>query len=378
MDDKMKKQGSPLFGPALSVKLELSSKFLKSAVCAMSNLSTLENRPTAPDPPKIAESQKQLPAQTYGQRLRHERELRGWTRDELAEMLGVYKTYIGRWEREERLPSYPDQQKLCELLGKTAQELGISDAPDQSPPYYRLTGNETDLFGLKLKHEREARGWSQAGLALALEVPYPNISRWERGETLPTHGYWQKLTELFGKTVQELGLVPNMPEQETIAGSAPNYGQRLKYHRKLKAWDQKRLAREVGTTARSIVRWEQGETLPELRFQQRLCELFGKDPEELGFIQKQVELTDIVPLPVHTGITPNALLLRQRQVRGWTQRDVAEKLGTYLVNISRWERGEATPDQDFQRKLCELFRCGCEELGLSQVDFAVIDELHTS
>src|SRR5438876_1268743 len=115
---------------------------------------------------------KQFSAQTYGQRLRYERDLRGWARDTLADLLGVYKTYIGRWEREEALPSYPDQQRLCELFGKTVQELGISDAPDQSPPYYRLTGNETDLFGRKLIHEREARGWSQAGLALALGVPY--------------------------------------------------------------------------------------------------------------------------------------------------------------------------------------------------------------
>lgn len=309
---------------------------------------------------------KQLSAQTYGQRLRYERDLRGWTRDSLAHLLGVYKTYVGRWEREEALPSYPDQQKLCELFGKTAQELGISDAPDLNPPYYRLTGNETDLFGLKLRYEREARGWSQAGLALALGVPYSNISRWERGETLPTHDYWQKLTELFGKTVQELGLIPDVLGQEATVSPSHNYGQRLRYYRKLKAWDQKRLAREVGTTTRSIVRWEQGETLPELRFQQRLCELFGKDPEELGFIQEQVELTDRTSSPGQIDKTPNVLLLRRRQVRGWTQRDAAEKLGTYPVNISRWERGEAIPDQDFQQKLCELFQCSYEELGFSQ------------
>lgn len=309
---------------------------------------------------------KQLSAQTYGQRLRHERELRGWTRDTLAEMLGVYKTYIGRWEREETLPSYPDQQRLCELFGKTAQELGISDAPDQSPPYYLLTGNETDLFGLKLKHEREARGWSQYGLALALEMPYSNISRWERGETLPAHNYWQKLTELFGKTAQELGLVPNVPEKEATASASHNYGQRLKYYRKLNAWDQKRLAREIGATTRSIVRWEQGETLPELRFQQRLCELFGKDPEELGFVQVQVELTDMASSPAPNDKAPNVLLLKQRQLHGWTQRDVAEKIGTYPVNISRWERGEALPDHNFQQKLCELFQCKFGDLGLLQ------------
>ncbi len=309
--------------------------------------------------------EKQLSRQTYGQILRHEREARGWTRDTLADLIGVYKTYIGRWEREEAIPSYPDQQRLCELFGKTAQELGISDAPSLRPPYYLITGNETDLFGLKLIHERESRGWSQADLALALEVPYPNISRWERGETLPTHDYWQKLTELLGKTVQELGLVPNMPEQESRVDSSRYFGQRLRYLRKLKAWNQERLASEVGTTLRSIMRWEQGKTLPEIRFQQRLCEIFGKDPEELGFIQERVALTDTPPLSAYNGKASNFLLLRQRQVRGWTQRDVAEKISTHVMNVSRWERGEAVPDEDFQRKLCDLFQKTNEELGFT-------------
>lgn len=311
---------------------------------------------------------KQLPAYTYGKRISYERNLRGWTRDTLAEILGVYKTYIGRWEREEVLPLPFYRQRLCELFGKTAQELGfISGVSSQMLPTSANTNrNATELFRRQLRHERELRGWSQVDLARALDIPFTNISRWESGRTLPNQDYWQKLSELFDKGVQELGLVLNVPEQEGIENSSPNYGKRLRYLRKLKAWNQTRLANEIGTTPRSIVRWERGETLPEPHFQQCLCELFGKDPEELGFIQEQVELTDITPLPLHSDRVPNVLLIRQRRVRGWTQRDVAEKIGTYPVNISRWERGEAIPDQYFQQKLCELFRSGYEELGLPQ------------
>lgn len=310
--------------------------------------------------------EKQPPAQTYGQRLRYERKLKGWTRDGLAEMLDVFKVYIGKWEREEVFPYPSDQQKLSKLFGKTAQELGFTPAASSKGRTLLPNRKATETFRRQLKHERESRGWSRNDLARRLGVSDSNISRWEHGETFPAHDYWQKLTELFGKTVQELGLVPNVPEQEAIAGSSYNYGQKLKYHRKLKAWSQKRLASEIGTTPRSIVRWERGETLPELRFQQRLCELFGKDPEELGFIQELVELINIAPLPVHNDKTPNILLLKQRQLHGWTQRDVAGKIDTYPVNISRWERGEATPSQDFQQKLCELFQCTFEDLGLLQ------------
>jgi transcriptional regulator with XRE-family HTH domain len=76
----------------------------------------------------------QPPAQTYGQKLRYERKLRGLTRDELAEMLDVFKIYIGKWEREETLPYPSDQQKLCKLFGKTVQELGLASAVSSKVP----------------------------------------------------------------------------------------------------------------------------------------------------------------------------------------------------------------------------------------------------
>lgn len=294
-------------------------------------------------------------------------------------MLGVFKTYIGKWEREEVLPSPLHQQRLGELFGKTAQELGFTlDASPRRLPFLDRSNPLTESFRRQLKYERELRGWSQNDLARALGVHYSNINRWERGQTFPSRDYWEKLAELFDKTFQELGLVRDTSEQEypehefIIKSPFPRYGRRLSYLRRLKAWNQTRLAREVGTTPRSIMRWESGQAFPELRFQQRLCELFGEDPEKLGFIQEQVELTEASLLHLHNGRTPNVLLLRQRQVRGWTQRDVAEKIGTYPVNISKWESGETHPKQDFQQKLCELFRCKLEDLGLLQSSQAQI------
>src|SRR5947208_3167047 len=117
--------------------------------------------------------EKQIPAQVYGKRLSYERRLRGWTRDKLAEMLGVYKTYIGRWERGETLPALLYQQRLGELFGKTAQELGfrsgVSSRMSLTPA--NPVRNTTELFRRQLRHERELRGWSQADLAHALGVP---------------------------------------------------------------------------------------------------------------------------------------------------------------------------------------------------------------
>ena len=57
--------------------------------------------------------------------LRHERQLRGWSQVHLAEQIDVPDYYISRWERGEVLTSPYYQQKLCEVFGKTAEELGM-------------------------------------------------------------------------------------------------------------------------------------------------------------------------------------------------------------------------------------------------------------
>jgi transcriptional regulator with XRE-family HTH domain len=66
---------------------------------------------------------------------------------------------------------------------------------------------------LRLRHERQLRGWSQGRLAEHIDVPDYYISRWERGEVLPSPFYQQKLCELFGKSAEELGFL--QPVNET-------------------------------------------------------------------------------------------------------------------------------------------------------------------
>ena len=66
--------------------------------------------------------------------LRHERQLRGWSQAHLAEQIDVPDYYISRWERGEVLPSPYYQQKLCEVFGKTAEELGMLQTPSLTQP----------------------------------------------------------------------------------------------------------------------------------------------------------------------------------------------------------------------------------------------------
>ena len=65
----------------------------------------------------------------------------------------------------------------------------------------------------------------------------------------------------------------------------------------------------------------------------------------------------------------NVPLRRERQLRGWSQRKVAELVETSEDVVSRWERGERKLGPFFQEKLCALYEKSTEELG-----FLVEDE----
>src|SRR5229473_1210830 len=62
--------------------------------------------------------------------------------------------------------------------------------------------------------------------------------------------------------------------------------------------------------------------------------------------------------------TPNQRLKAERELRGWSQKYVAEQLGADHYYLSRWERGTASPSPYYRQKLCVLFGKNAQELGL--------------
>jgi tetratricopeptide (TPR) repeat protein/transcriptional regulator with XRE-family HTH domain len=69
----------------------------------------------------------------------------------------------------------------------------------------------------------------------------------------------------------------------------------------------------------------------------------------------------------HTPISdpqPRLRLTEARNQRRWSQQDVADRIGTTHLNVSRWERGITKPGPYFRRKLCSLFGKSEQELDL--------------
>src|SRR5690242_7393757 len=73
-----------------------------------------------------------------------------------------------------------------------------------------------------LRKARQERGWSQKDLADLIGVPQSfMISRWENGTAYPGPGYRAKLSSVFGKRYEELGLLKSVPLCMSIKAQAP-------------------------------------------------------------------------------------------------------------------------------------------------------------
>jgi len=58
----------------------------------------------------------------------------------------------------------------------------------------------------------------------------------------------------------------------------------LRTERRLRGWSQARLAKELGVATRTVIRWEQGRTVPQPNHRKQLGSIFGKTAQELGLI----------------------------------------------------------------------------------------------
>jgi tetratricopeptide (TPR) repeat protein/transcriptional regulator with XRE-family HTH domain len=65
----------------------------------------------------------------------------------------------------------------------------------------------------------------------------------------------------------------------------------LKYERELRGWSQAKVARAIGTTPRTVHRWEHGQGVPYPYYREKLCALFGKNTRELGLLDNDQEST---------------------------------------------------------------------------------------
>jgi transcriptional regulator with XRE-family HTH domain len=82
--------------------------------------------------------------------LKAERMKRGWTQAKVAEAVGVDTRTVGRWERGKAFPYPYYREQLCLLFGKTAQQLGLLSA------YQDTILEDVTSFGLSSSAQQHA------------------------------------------------------------------------------------------------------------------------------------------------------------------------------------------------------------------------------
>ena len=109
------------------------------------------------------------------EQLRRERQRRGWSRQYVAEQIGVAdpKT-VGRWERGVAFPSAYFLQRLCTLYGMFAQDLGLVPSEHKNALQGNEGGAEVQVFTISAL--RITPGMHNASLAEELGQQHRPIS----------------------------------------------------------------------------------------------------------------------------------------------------------------------------------------------------------
>ncbi len=67
-------------------------------------------------------------------------------------------------------------------------------------------------------------------------------------------------------------------------------------------------------------------------------------------------------------VTERKTIRQLRQARGWTQEDLARRLGVTQGGVSTWERGRGTPWPKYQQRLADLFGVPVEAIAFGPAD----------
>lgn len=127
----------------------------------------------------ICQKGEQLAPMKFSQLLRQERELRGWSQSRAAQEIGTTPNTISAWERGLSLPSPYFREKLCTLLGKNAQELGL--LPTNVSPTVPVASSKEDLHEALLNDHLHTPS-EQASTLVSPDPLTPSISKTkERG-----------------------------------------------------------------------------------------------------------------------------------------------------------------------------------------------------
>jgi transcriptional regulator with XRE-family HTH domain len=168
------------------------------------------------------------------------------TRDQVADMCGVSKAVVKRWEAGESVPNRGQFKALCNILRRMAHHLpswpATITADSQELKDIARTWDTVEAkdptprppavsFGTGLRRVREENEVSQEAIAQILELHPTAIGQWERDETVPVRENFNKILEVLPelRVAINTGAVqpPKSQEKPVPPGQTLNKGERV-------------------------------------------------------------------------------------------------------------------------------------------------------
>lgn len=128
--------------------------------------------------------------------------------------------------------------------------------------------------------------------------------------------------------------------EQTSSEQTVNIDQLIKTYRKSKQWTPEELAKHLNVSTRTVSRWERGEAKPSAKNLRQFLLLQQSEKEQIpsgsaGSIGKRIQ----------------TCRKSCRAGKGWTQKELAERVGVVRRTVMRWEGDKVKPDPEDLKQL---------------------------
>ena len=130
----------------------------------------------------------------------------------------------------------------------------------------------------------------------------------------------------------QLTLECSKPTSCAYPGELKTIGDHIRKRRLDLGLLQVSIGQRIGVCCSTVGNWEKGRAVSHLRHMPAIIAVQGYDPTPVGG-------------------SLGERLARFRRIRGWTQVELARKLGVNLTTLARWERDERKPSGEYRARV---------------------------
>ncbi|MBD5153247.1 MAG: helix-turn-helix transcriptional regulator [Oscillibacter sp.] len=128
---------------------------------------------------------------TFGERVKQYREAKGYTQEELAELVGVAKTTITGYERGNRAPDVAKIKKIAAALGVTGDDLLDTGTAPRPAAEISLSGDPENIAAIRTQAKKSKN--SAQNMDIHGDLTYEQMCR------LSEHNSRERLDAAFAK-----------------------------------------------------------------------------------------------------------------------------------------------------------------------------------